>query len=527
MSRSLLSLLTPTRTLVLGVGALLAAGGCHKKADAPWKLPIDAKQLPPTTSLLEAEVIDGTRETDPHVKQIFTSAELGSEICRAHASDPAHELEVMSSLGSGSAKRFFKPAPLADVQSLMQCGELLTTNLDGAFQTAIDFTDDTNAKQEVGIIPFKATEIPTQYGFTKHAFSGLDGFCRTTDMSKPNTPTTDCNAGSDAALKQGSSWFFGTRSALESVAHTVTAPKGDLSTQVAALNDAANELEGLSSMRISAQLTTAKPFLTAPCTWGGYQTAGSLNDFVQGCFPTSDEKVIQDMDAKLRAAAFEIEPNVLKSGGVHGNVVLVARDDDAAKVVEKDAQDLAADWKSQLENNEAKMVKQAKTNPVSLRQKSWAIIVDNFTRAMEKIKVSRSGRTVKLAFSESLDDADKRDLADANKETLDKRVAVADLLDAIAQKKPLPPDALGKIVGAPWAAYFVQEATFDPKSLPADCAPVAGAKKPAPGQAKGKKGGPSTAAAPVVADPRCAAPVEPPESEYGDHPAKSAASATK
>ena len=55
---------------------LLGAAGCQKKTDAPWKLPVDAKQLPGTTSLVEAEVIDGTRETDPHVKQIFTAAEL-------------------------------------------------------------------------------------------------------------------------------------------------------------------------------------------------------------------------------------------------------------------------------------------------------------------------------------------------------------------------------------------------------------------------------------------------------------------
>jgi hypothetical protein len=506
----------------LGAGLLiLGSTGCHKKADSPWKLPIDAKQLPGTTSMLEAEVIDGTRETDPHVKQVFTSSELGSEICRVHASNPAEELEMMASFGSGSAKRFFKPAAIADTQSLMQCGGLLTTNLDGAFQTAVAFTDDTNAKQEVGIIALKSTEIPTQYGFTKHAFSGIDGFCRTTDVSKPNAPTTDCNATSDAALKQGSSWFFGNRSALETVAKAVTAPKGDLSTQVAALNDAANEIEGLSSMKISAQLSSAKPFLTAPCTWGEFQTAGNSNDFVQGCFPSSDSKVIDDIDAKIRAAAFEIEPDVLKAGGVHGNIVLVARDDDAAKTVLKDAQDLAADWKSQLENNEAKMVKQAKTNPVSLRQKSWAIIVDNFTHAIEKMKVSSSGRTVKLAFNEPLDPSDKTDLADANKETLDKRVAIADVLDAINQKKPIPQDSLTKIIGAPWAAYFVQEAAWDPKNLPAGCAAAAPAKKTT--TKGGKKGAAAAPTAAVVGVPGCTAPVEPPESEFGDKPAKSAA----
>src|SRR5207302_10586523 len=116
----------------------------------------------------------------------------------------------------------------------------------------------------------------------------------------------------------------------------------------------------------------------------------------------SDDKVIQEIDSKLRAAAFEIEPDVLKAGAVHGGIVLVARDDAAGKIVEKDAQDLAADWKAQMENNEAKLVKEAQQNPVSLRQKSWAIVVDNFSRALQKIKVTRSGRVVKMKFNDPL-----------------------------------------------------------------------------------------------------------------------------
>jgi hypothetical protein len=508
MSRTLLVLGPLTSLLVLG------AIGCHKGTDAaaPWKLPVDAKQLPGTTNTIVAEVVDGTRETDPHVKSLYTNAELGSEVCRAHASDPAHDLELMGLFGSSSAKRFFKAANLADVQEMLACGQLLATNLDGAFQTAIAFTDDTGGKQDVGLLGLKTNEIPTTYGFSKHTFSGMDGFCHTTDVSKPNGATVDCGPTTDAALKNGNSWFFGSRTALETVAKTVSAPKGDLTTQVSALNDAANQIEGLSSMRISAQLTTTKPFLSAPCSWGAFQSAGKMDDFIAGCFPTSDDKVITDIDSKIRAAAFEVEPDVLKANAVHGNVVLVARDDDEAKTVEKDANDLATDWKSQLENNEAKLVKQAKTNPTSLRQKSWAIIVDNFSKAMQGIKVSRSGRTVKLAFNAPLDSGDAADLAQANKDTLDKRVAVADVLDAIQKKGALPETSLAKLVGAPWAAYLVAESTYDPKNLPADCANAKAAPKPAKGAKKGAAPAPAAGV-----DPKCVAPVEPPEAQYGDH----------
>ncbi len=447
---------------------------CKKKAEGKWDMPIDVKTLPKQSNEVEAEVIDGTRETDPRIKQYYTAAELGAEVCRANGTDPARALEIIGIMGAHAAKDFFKQANLDAVQSLMECGELLTANITSNFQTAVGFTDDSNVKQMVGLLQLKATDIPSKYGLTKHAFSGLDGWCRTADPMKPNAPAMDCTAASDAALHQGNSWFFGRRGALDTLAHTVSTPNKDLSTQVSALSDAASATEGLSSLRIQAELSgSAKNFIMAPCAWGGLQSAGSTTDFISSCFPHTDQKMLDDIDAKLRAVAFEIEPDVVKANGVHGNIVLVARDNDAAKEVEKDANELASDWKSQLENNEAKIVKQAKTNPVSRTQKSWAVIVDNFLHSLEKMKVVRDGRTVRMAFMDSLDPTDKAELDDADKTTADKRAAVADVLDAIENKKPLPQGALAKLVGAPWATYIAQSAQSDVTPLAAaDCTNV-------------------------------------------------------
>jgi hypothetical protein len=538
------------------VATLLAAAGapgCKKDPqNAKWGLPVDAKVLPSSTDAIEAEVIDGTRESDPHVRQMFTEAELGAEICRPGTENPAIMLEIMGALSGVTAKQFFKQSNLDAVQSLLECGGLLTTNLGQPFQTAIEFTDDSNAKQVVGILNLKVQDLPQKYGLTTHAFGSLSGYCRTSDPAKPNAAPTDCTPASEAALAQGSSWFLGKRAALDSIAKTVANPKSELSSGVSALNDAAAQIEGLSSTRIESQITSAKPFLQEPCNWGAFQTTGSSTDFMQSCFPTTDSKAISNIDAKLRAAAFELEPDVVKVGAVHGNIVLIARDDDAAKEMLKDAQDLAADWKAQIQNNESKMVKQAKTNPVSLRQKSWAIIVDNFQRALENMKVSQSGRAVKMAFNEPLNDEDKKDLEDANKQTMDKRTAVADILDAIGQKKPVPQDALTKLVGAPWAAYLANVATNDPtQQTPLTTAECTTAKKSA---AKMKsKDMPShdgalllgaiqsancakpprlatavhacvAAGFATAADlAKCAPTSEPPESEFGDKPAARAA----
>ncbi len=483
---------------VIALLAVMAVSqvGCKKKAPNAWKLPVDAKQLPSNTTVLEAEQVEGARETDPRLKEVFTAAELGADVCREGTIDPAHELEVMSLLGAADAKKFFKPDHLEQVRSLMECGAVLGQSLDSQFQTAIGFVDDSGAKAEVDVLSLKLADLPPKYGLTKRTFGSLEGYCRTSDPAKPGV-TVECTPTSDAALKSGNSWFLGKRGELDQISKTIATPRAELSTQLAALNDAANELEGLSSSRIEAQITSAKPFLAAPCAWGAFQSAGKTDEFLQGCFPASDEKVIQDMDAKLRAAAFEIEPDVLKQNAVHGGVVLVARDDDAAKAVEKDANDLVVDWKAQLENNDAKLAKQAKANPSSLRQRSWAIIVDNFSRALQKTKVTRAGRVVKMQFNEPLNPEDVRDLQEARKDAIEQRGAVADILSAIQTKQPVPVASLTKLVGAPWATYLVAETTWDPKNLPAQCT----AKKP-----PGKKPPP---------DPACVAPVEPPNAQFG------------
>ncbi|HEX7663921.1 MAG TPA: hypothetical protein VF407_05415, partial [Polyangiaceae bacterium] len=118
----------------------------------------------------------------------------------------------------------------------------------------------------------------------------------------------------------------------------------------------------------------------------------------------------------------------------------------------------------------------------------------------EGTKVSRSGRTVKLAFNQALSADDKKDLDDANTKAAAKHTAVADLLDAIETKKPLPADAMAKVVGPVWAPYLIQMSTFDVKAMPTDCAKKREAAK--------KKGAPPL-------DPKCVMPTEPSIADYG------------
>ncbi|MFO0676534.1 MAG: hypothetical protein U0169_08370 [Polyangiaceae bacterium] len=495
-----------------------ASAGCKKKEASAWKLPVDAKELPPTTTRLDAELIEGTRETDPTVKNAYTAAELGSAMCRKGAPDPARTLELMNLFGARAAKKFFTAETLDQVQALLQCGDVLAKNLQDGHRTAISFADDKGAKTSVDTLHLGVQDLPPKFGLTKHSFGTSSGFCRTSDPQKPAV-ILDCTPQSEAALVHESTWFLGKRGDLDSVARTIAAPRADLSTSVAALNDAANQMEGLGAMRIEADLKSAKSFLSAPCSWGGMQSGGNLVDFMQSCFPSTADKIVQEIDSKLRAAGFELEPDTTKAGAVRGGIVLVARDDDAAKVVEKDAISLVAEWKSQLENNEAKLIRQAKENPQTLRQKSWAIVVDDFVHALQKTKVGRDGRTVKLTFDDPLDADDKRDLDEAKKQSLEQQRAIAEVLVAVQAKETLPLKPMIRLFGVPWASYLVHAAVYDPKAIPPECAAAkAGAAKVAPTK------GAAAPAAQATPNPRCVAPVEPAENLFGD---KKPAVATK
>jgi hypothetical protein len=398
---------------------------------------------------------------------MYASAELGVEICRAGGTDPTRQLEQMGAAGADAARQFFKPANLDAVRSLLACGGLFADGLKAPFRTTVSFADDGGAKQEVRILSLKLADLPAKFGYTEHAFGAASGFCRTGSVAHPNASPAECTATSEAALRQGSTWFMGKRSALEAIARTLGAPGGgDLPPQVSALNDAVAETEGLGVTRIQTQIHNAKMFFVSPCFWGAFQAAGSATEFVSKCFPDSADKALEALGSKLSAAAYELEPDLGRTGAVHGNIVLVGKDVGTAKDIERDANDVLSAWRSHLKTNEAALYKQVKTNPASGREKKFAATVDNFVHALQDATISRKDRIVRLTFREPLDDSDKAALADADRQTHDKRAAVADVLAAIEDRTKVPEPSLAKLVGAKWASYLAQVSQAQAEASP-------------------------------------------------------------
>lgn len=432
-------------------------------------LPIEAKLLPSNTSEISTQVIESTRETDPRVKRVYLAAELGTEMCKPGSSNPARRIEGMGSGSSKSAKEFFFDAKnLDDVRSVLDCGSVLEESLESPFRAVITLEDpDGKRSQRIGVGHFKVAELPKKNGYTAFSFKGLPGYCRTIGDDRgtfgaPAPAAGVCDDSSFGAFAQGTTWFLGNKTALETMASSVKNPKEDLNARLEAIKDAAAETEGLAVTRLTAQPKSSREFFVAPCLFGASNSSAGFTAFIDGCFPGKGvEKLLEQVDSKLKAAAFETDGDPAKAGALQGNVIFVARDDSAAKAVEVDVNEIVSEWKSHLEQNEAKLTIQSNEATASARQKKFAGLVDNYIKALRGSKVTRKGRTIRIAYKEVLSKADLVAMEEADKVSADKKVATAEILEAIKAKKAIPQPALAKLVGPAWATFLAAPAPVE------------------------------------------------------------------
>jgi hypothetical protein len=435
-------------------------------------LPVDANILPTETKTVGTHVIDATRESDAHVKQMYLAAELGS-LCTGGSGlfDAARRVET---IGSGDAKAakemFFSKTQMDDIKTQLDCGTVMSKNLKDPKASYLLFDDEDGKKvRSVTVLKLGMTDLPADAGFDRETFGGTPGFCHRgkpaplfpppgslTSAAPPSGgPPPKCEDESRAAFTVGSTWFFGSKESLDGLAESVNHPKKDLGTNAAALKDAASEMTGLPSVRLVAQPKSSKDFFLGACEWGAFQSAMPIKDFKDGCFPEkSEDKIIEEIDAKVRAAGWEYDTDVAKAGAIVANMVLVMRDNDAAKDAERAVNELVRDWKTHIEDHSAKVIKDTRDKAKSPRQKEFSAIVDTYFQALSKAKVSRDGRSLKIGFKQNLTKEDKQSLIDADRDGLEKRQATADVLDAIQQRRPLPIPALTKLVGKSWAGYL-------------------------------------------------------------------------
>jgi len=429
---------------LVGVGAIAWRQLSHGHA----KFPLEAARLPSTTTQLDEQELNGAHEKSDKVRQTYLAGILGSILCKPSADNPVNSL---LSVGSDPTKAiaYLTPAHLAEVRSVMSCGREMAPKIASPFVATLTFTEDEQPRKLL-VFTLKADQLPTKLGWIHYTFSGVPGFCFT--AKGESASEADCVDASYAAVRDGERWLFTNKSAMNTLARTLARPHEQISTAVEALQEAADATQGLSSRTVQASPPSAKAFLSAPCAWASQGVAGSTSDFMAACF-TATDKQLEVISTKLRAAAYERDESVEQAQAIRGRIVLVARDADAAGDMQKDVAELVRDWQSQVENNEAKLVKLASQNPTSTREKVWAATIDTFLKALKRMQVSRSGRVVTVGYDEKFSADDTKEVQEALGKPDEKPEAVVAILDAVEKQQPVPAAALGQLMGTKAAAF--------------------------------------------------------------------------
>lgn len=496
----------------LGVGGLVVLGGIGAIVAyaighfGHGSLPLEASKLPAQTREIDTMLIDATRESNKSIKEIYLAAEMSDAFC-AGGHDPASRLENIGRWGSSDAKKFFDPKNLDDVRAELQCGDEFAKALDDNHASYLRFDaeddkPDAPSRHRVKIGHFKMKTLPTSEGYTSVSFGTIAGFCQTTvptygassyssllgtASASASAPTTkSCDDKSNAAFSVGNTWFFSDKASLDELSKTILVPKSTLPTRVAAIQDAVNETSNLPQQVLIAEPKTSKDLLEYPCDWAASQLGihyssgsgsgstgstgstgsgstgssastgiSSRSEFLEACFPgKQDSKLVEEIDAKLRAIAFETDPDYVKAGAIAGNIILVTRDPESAEAAERSVKELVGDWKSQIELNAPKLIKAGKDQASTGPQKKFSDVADTYFQSLSKMTITRSGRTIKIAYKAKFTKEDESELkGDENAD--DKRQAVADILAAVKDKKPIPQAPLAKLVGSSWATYLL------------------------------------------------------------------------
>jgi hypothetical protein len=462
--------------VLAGIGGVIAV--LKLRSHGPG-LPVDAKLLPVQTKQVGTRLIAATREPNEQVKKMYLASELGSTFCRPGEGDPADRIESIAIFGSKRAKDlFFDKKKLDSMGELIDCGAVVASNLDSPYQSYITFEDDQSKSRHVLTTKLKISELPDKAGFAKHGFGAFKGYCRTGDDAAPSglglgalgsssgstAPAAkddgECKETSPSAFYKSGTWFLGDRTSLELMAKNLANPHEELGSGVSALKEAAEQTQGLPTVSLAGNPKSSKEYFLAPCSSAALQSAGSMTEFIEGCFPAKqEEQLLTEIDSRIRGAAYEQDGDYAKAGAVIGNMIFVARDDDSAKKLEKDVNEVVTDWKTHVSVHDAKLIKESKDKAVTRTQKKFAAVSETFFKAIRNAKVTRSGRTVRVAYDEKLSPEDLAEIKNADESTVEKRIATAQILEAIQAKKPVPQAPLAKLVGAKWATYLTGPVT--------------------------------------------------------------------
>lgn len=435
---------TPSRSkwTPIAVGAVVlvgaaVAGGVYlgAKRTPALSLSLPAERLPTSTSVVgDARLRDDLDEVEelpaPYVASALAEIACGgvdlAEVLPRALGKDISTLETLGVLEIPTSKR---------LRTGLACGEALRGGLTSDRITTVHF-EDGKEQHVIHVLRTRLEQLPTALGFVRHNFSSLEGVCL-----RPEGAKEDCPQGTQAAAREGDRWFFGRVDAVDAFARSYTSARTEISSSGEILQTTAAQATSADSVSVHARPASI-PW-TLPCLRAA--PVGKTEEFLAACFPKNVERIVGNVEAKVRGLAIERDL-LAHASSVGFSFVLLARDADAAKEIEADLLDLARDWRAHVANNEAEMTRLIRASDKYVHDAMWQTVFDTFLRALKGITVERSGSVVRFSLRRKFEPLEAKTLREFLSTQTAGKEAAAEVVQALLAGPSLPPKALGHFV---------------------------------------------------------------------------------
>jgi hypothetical protein len=443
--------------VILSLAAVSTWIGIRYVARLPQvPLPIVAQRLPSRTLMIHEARLRSDLDEVGTLPDAYAVSALASVACGGE------DVVALLQRAQGQDLQWLKHAGVLDlekneeVRQGLTCGVTLQKAMVSPSVVDLHF-QDADHKHRVSALRSSLTSLPTESGFLRHNFSGMDGHC-----FHPKDAKTDCPDGTPSSVHDGQTWFFGKLEAIEAFARAYTTAHAELSSTVEILQSTVSLTGGADDTRILAKPEEVPWRL--PC-----ERAAPIEhkkEFIDGCFPAGQDRLLDAVATKVRGLA--VERNVLAKGDAYRlRYVLLARDEEAARDIEKDLLDLARDWRAQVANREPDLMKLLRAPSEHPHDKFWEAAAEPLFRALRGVEVSRSGAVVRVTLSEVLRPIEAKSLKELAATRSSEEAALVSIVDALLQGAKLPEKSLAAFVGSDIAGWMAA-----PRATVADCASV-------------------------------------------------------
>ena len=452
----------PILAAIVGVIAVASLGGFlfrRARREASAILSLDVRKLPPGTKLISQSQRVRGDDIPTHTVALLAAAFSDTTVCGG-PSDPANAVALArgKSLREIVEQELFSQTLQSEAaRSAVKCGYAIARTLLDPRLSTVTFTYN-GQDMVVSAVRSNAADLPLGARFIRHSFGGLPGYCEHTGSA------WGCKEGGVGIFRIESNWIFGSIDDAEAFARSYTSadteprPNPEI---ISELMDRVEPTDGF--VELIARPDTISWVL--PCLSAApFGESTPASPFMEACAPRQTQQAFDAIEDKARGAIVQ-DKRVVTSHEIYERIVVLAYDSEGAQAIQRNVEDLARDWRDQVENHEIEISKIYREHSTYNHDRIRGIVQDAFFRAIKGVTVSRSGLAVTLKIEEKLNEQELRQLNDfVATGTVDQQ-ATESIVNAMNDGAPIPTASLANFIGLDAATWFAL-----PQASENDCA---------------------------------------------------------